>query len=351
MSEKEHSLGLSCPRCGGMVPIPEGQAIVLCPYCDLRSMVRGERGVRRYQVPQRVDRQRATQTLRSFFSAHRAIAADAARQARLQEAFLVYLPFWASWARVLGWVFGQKRERQGDNTVYKPREIKFSQDVNWNGAACDVGEFGVEAIALTDQPLEPFNPGALHASGMVFEPVGSASQALESAQEEFSARVHKAAKLDRVAQVFIRFISQRFGLVYYPLWVLRYLYRQRAFQVVVDGYSGQVLFGKAPGNTLYRAAVLIGGMALGALLAIDGSALAFALGANANSDDGSGFLIAGLVALVAGFGLMGAAYRSFRYGEQFEYRRHNPGAALGTFRPGEVIASIEDLEKWISRLS
>jgi len=351
MSEKEQSLGLSCPRCGGMVPIPEGQAIVRCPYCELRSLVRGERGMRRYQVPQRIDRQHATQALQGFFSSHRAIAADAARRASLQEAFLVYLPFWASWARVLGWVFGQEREYRGKQTHYKPREIKFSQDVNWNGAACDVGEFGVNAIALTDQPLEPFNTDSLHASGMVFEPVGSVSDAMTSAQQEFNARVRKAAKLDRVAQVFIRFVRQRFGLVYYPLWVLRYLYRERAFQVVVDGYSGQVLFGKAPGNTLYRAAVLIGGMALGALLAVDGSALAFGLGLNARGDDSSGFLIAGLVALVAGFGLMAAAYRSFRYGEQFEYRRNNPGAALGTFRPGDITASIEDLEKWINRLS
>src|SRR5690606_41752721 len=50
-------------------------------------------------------------------------------------------------------------------------------------------------------------------------------------------------------------------------WVLRYLYRGRAFQVVVDGYSGKVLYGKAPGNTIYRAAVLVASMAVGALLA------------------------------------------------------------------------------------
>jgi hypothetical protein len=55
--------GLACPRCGGMVTIPEGQAIVICPYCDLRSSVSAENdpgwaddgnpgvGVRRYQAP------------------------------------------------------------------------------------------------------------------------------------------------------------------------------------------------------------------------------------------------------------------------------------------------------------
>jgi hypothetical protein len=55
MSEPEALHGLGCPRCGGMVPVPEGQVIVICPFCDLRSVMQGERGVRRYQVPCRVD--------------------------------------------------------------------------------------------------------------------------------------------------------------------------------------------------------------------------------------------------------------------------------------------------------
>ena len=37
--------GLSCPRCGGMVPIPEGQFLVACPYCDLRSVVSSDEAV------------------------------------------------------------------------------------------------------------------------------------------------------------------------------------------------------------------------------------------------------------------------------------------------------------------
>ena len=85
------------------------------------------------------------------------------------------------------------------------------------------------------------------------------------------------ADLDRVAQVFTRLVHRRFGLVYYPLWVLRYLYRDRAFQVVVDGYTGKVLYGKAPGSTLYRALVLIGGMIAGAFLSIDVSSAFFTM--------------------------------------------------------------------------
>jgi hypothetical protein len=190
----------------------------------------------------------------------------------------------------------------------------------WNGAACDVGEFGVDSLPLKDQPLEPFAAEGLHAAGMVFEPAGSLSEARNAGEKDFNERVRKMVDLDRVAQIFVRFARQRLNLVYYPLWVLRYLYRGRSFQVVVDGYSGQVLYGKAPGNTFYRAAVLVGGMALGALVGVDGSALALYLLGRSDGDGGEGVVFAALALVGAGFTLMAAAYRKFRYGEQFEFR-------------------------------
>lgn len=316
MSESQSMKGLGCPRCGGVVPVPEGQTIVRCPYCDLRSIVRGERGVRRYQVPARASREQALQALSKFFG-NFAIARDVRSKAKISEVFLTYLPFWALWSRALGWAFGQKEVGSGDDKKYEAREVKIVQEMIWTGAACDVGEFGVQQIQLTDQPLEPFNGDVLHANGMVFEPVGSISDAHQAAEQEFQKQVTSAVGLDRLAQLFIRFIHKRFGLVYYPLWVIRYLYRDRAFQVVVDGFSGKVLYGKAPGNVLYRAAALVTGMAVGAFLAVDVPVFVLMESSNSrNSDISFGFLIG---ALVVGLGLMAYAYRTFRYGEHYEY--------------------------------
>jgi hypothetical protein len=129
--------------------------------------------------------------------------------------------------------------------------------------------------------------------------------------------------------------------------VLRYLYRGRAFQVVVDGFTGKVLYGKAPGNTIYRAGVLVLGMAIGAFLAI--TIPSFILGA----DDGEiVFFALGLFAV--GLGIMYASYRAFRYGEQYEYRH---GAKKGIQAlPGmdntlTTSLEVKDVEEWIDLLS
>lgn len=349
MSEKETLTGLACPQCGGMVPIPEGQVIVKCPFCDLRSMVHGEIGLQRYQASKRIDRQQALTALNSFLSGKMAIAMNAAKTSRLSEAFVVYLPFWMNRAHVMAWVFGQKRVSTGKTTTYRPKEVKIAQDMSWNGAACDVGEFGVESIPLTHQPLEPFNPGILHDTGLVFEPVGSLSEARTASNQAFIERIKQGANLDRIAQIFSRSVRQRMGLVYYPLWVLRYLYRGRSFQVVVDGYSGQVLYGKAPGNTLYRALVLMGGMAAGALLAVDASAGAFYVASGMSGDGAGTVLIFGVGLIIAGLGVMLKAYSTFRYGEQYEYRLGGKKSAKSLFQIGDLVSRVKELSSWTNQ--
>jgi DNA-directed RNA polymerase subunit RPC12/RpoP len=349
MSERESLTGLTCPNCGGIVPIPEGQLVVRCPYCDLRSYVRGERGLRRYQVPPVVDRAKALTALRGFFSKNWAIARDATRRSVVSEAFLAYLPFWVVWGKALGWAFGQEKQGSGDHTRWVAKEVKLVQEVSWNGAACDVGEFGVDQVPLNIQALQPFQPDALHETGLVFEPVGSSSNAKASATADFEQRLRDRSKLDRFSQLFVRFFGQRFGLVYYPLWVLRYLYRGRVFQVVVDGCSGKVLYGKGPGNTIYRAAVLVLGMALGAFVAVDLSSLAFSLSGGRDSDNTVFF---GLLLIAVGFGIMLAAYRLFRYGEQFEYRLGGGSSIVkDALKPGEMLTDVMDVEKWLKRFS
>ena len=350
MSELEVTHGLNCPNCGGVVSVPEGQVIVICPYCELHSFVKGERGLQRYQVEQRINRDQAIESLRKFLRGKWAIARDTASKASLEDSFIAHLPFWASWGRVFGWVFGQKQVGSGDNKRYEPREVRSMEEMNWNGVACDVGEFGVAEISLQGKTLHAFNPDDLHASGMVFEPIGSISDAREASERSFSERVRNGARLDRISQVFERAIQKRMGLVYYPLWVIRYLYRGRSFQVVVDAFSGDVLYGKAPGSTFYRAAVLVAGMALGAFLAVDGSALALSIALQSSGDDSDGLFAAAGLALLIGLGLMFAAYRAFRYGEHYEYRRGGKKSditQIGNLTDPEKLA--KEAVQWLNR--
>lgn len=333
---REQAQGLICPNCAGVVPIAEGVRIVQCPYCDLHSLVQGERGVRRWQVARRIERAGAESAARGFLSGMRK-ARDLSRAAKIEEILLVYLPFWRVEATVAGWLFGRVRK---DKDETKPDEHYVFESMHWNDAAVDVTEFGVHRIIVSRQDLQPFDSQALHAEAMVFEPSESRTAALEEARAHFLYRGRTAAGQTRTTYENIQLLRPEFALVYFPVWLARYSYRNRVYQVVVDGVSGKVMYGKAPGNILYRAAALVAGLAVGNLVLVNGTILA---GMAANDDDSVGLL---LLPIAVGIGLIIYGYRQFRYGEEVEdkpkeFQKAATGPGQGLF--GGVIPGLDSL--------
>ncbi len=320
MSRQPGFEGLTCPRCGGTVPIPEGEHIVICSFCNLRSIVQGEAGLIRYQLPAQINREDALGHWQRFLSSSLAIERKARRLAKSNEVFLVHLPFWHVSGEGLGWGFGKKKVGSGKSRRYVPKEVRVAERMTWNKAACDVGEFGVSRVAFAEQAVMPFHVDELHRSGMVFEPVGSADETLAAAQAALEANVRKKAHLEQQTQLFVRMVNCELSLVYYPLWVVRYLVLGRSFQVVVDGNNGQILYGKAPGSLTYRAAALVLGFLLGAILAIDLPALLL-------SDSNNVPVLLLVLFFVAGLFVMYKGWRIFRYREHYEYQRFKPAPA------------------------
>ena len=310
--------GLSCPICNGTLAVREGQRIVKCPYCNNCSVDKGERGRPRYQIARKVEREAAERSVRSFWTGFNR-AMDLAKTAKITELFLAYIPYWRAQAKVAGWIFGQKEVGSGEHKRKEPREVQLMETMEWTGAAGDVGEFGVDSVSTVGKKFAAYNSDTLHHEGMVFEPSGSITDAQSNAHRSWLDRSKAKAGLDEVSQTWLRNLREALSIIYYPLWVARYTYRNRSYQVVVDGQSGRVLFGKAPGNIFFRALMLMGGTALGSFVLVDGLALAIAILANSNDNDkGSLALLA--LPFIGGAALIAGGYRLFRFGEEIEHK-------------------------------
>jgi hypothetical protein len=340
--------GLTCPACAHTVPVPEGARLVTCPSCQQRLFVQGDRGVRRWQLRRVVTRDQAQQTVTGFFNGMNK-AGDLKRKAEIKELFLVYLPFWRVMASVAGWRLGRVR-RDKDST--KPVEVEILEDMQWNDAAVDVSEFGVNRVPIAGKNFEPFDQDRLSSEGMIFEATESSTDAAAEAAAYFLQVARDKKSLSTTYLERFHLLRQKLSLVYYPLWVARYQYRNRNYQVVVDGLNNKILYGKAPGNVLYRAGALVLGMAVGNLLLVHGTALAVQVLAYSDShDDGLAFLavppILGILAMIKG-------YRSFRFGEEVEYLDREARKAVKkgedfsvTSLLGEGINLNKEVKQWL----
>jgi DNA-directed RNA polymerase subunit RPC12/RpoP len=324
MATPTATTGMNCPNCGGQLQVPEGRRIVACPFCQMRSLVAGERGVYRYQVARRVERSQAEAALRGLFTGVNK-AFDLQQHAQVRELFVVYLPYWRARAQLAGWIFGKVRRGSGKNSRLEPVEVRVDAPVSWNDAACDVTEFGVQSLTIDASTLAPYEPEALRADGMVFEPVESASEALDQAHEDFARQARATRSLAQKSYELFHYLDEQLSIVFYPLWIARYEYRGRMYQAIVDGVQPRVLYGKAPGNIFYRAAMLVGGMLAGNCLLVNGTLLALELLGSSNSHNDDSFFIV-CIPPVLGAVLIWAGYRLFRYGEEIEQRDRSVNA-------------------------
>ncbi len=343
------SKGLTCPACAHTVPVPEGARLVTCPSCQQRLFVQGDRGVRRWQLQRVVSRDQAQQTVTSFFNGMNK-AGDLKRNAEIKELFLAYLPFWRVMAQVAGWRLGRVRK---DKDSTKPVEVEILEEMHWNDAAVDVSEFGVNRVPLSGKNFEPFDQDRLSAEGMIFEAAESATEAAAEAAAYFQQVARSKKSLSTTYLEKFHMLRQKLSLVYYPLWVARYQYRNRSYQVVVDGVHNKILYGKAPGNVLYRAGALVVGMAVGNLLLVHGTAFAFQVMALAGDSDNDAWALL-LVPPILGILAIAQGYRSFRYGEEVEHLDREARKAVKkaegfslTSLLGDGINLNQEVKKWL----
>jgi hypothetical protein len=327
------AIGLVCPHCSGTVTVPEGVRVLSCSHCDQPLFVQGEQGVRRWQVVATVDREKALAVVERFFGGMN-MALTLRRQAEIKEAFLVYLPYWRVRATVAGWIFGW---RKGEKDTRYPVEVEVFEEMHWADAATDVAEFNVHRVSVAHEDLMPYDGELLHAEAMVFKPTESGDEARGEAVQYFAERSRRQARLRDISSDSFYPLRKQLSIIYYPLWVIRYSYKRRNYQVIVDGRRERVLYGRAPGNIWYRALALVTTMALGNFVLVNGTALAltilFAL-ADA-SDDMDFLLLLPLIPLAFGLGLIITGYRKFRFGAEVAEQLKESGRALDEGKPGE----------------
>jgi hypothetical protein len=303
--------GLMCPSCGGPIELIEGNNVLKCPFCDTSLLVMGDEGVLKYHVRNTIDKGGATDVAKKWFS-----KSDKDRKLKKEveftDIFLIHIPFWRSLGIVNGWIFGNEmhtethRDSKGytrSTTHRAPIERMVMQDYLWNRAACDVSEFGVESVDNSDMKgnLQPFDFNKVEKLGMIFEPTHARTDALDESEKWMLQEARKSARVDKIIFEKLHVIGKKLSIVYYPLWVLRYTFKDRNYQVVVDGLNSKLLYGRAPGSSLYRVGMFTGSLMVGNLILTTSIK-------NYSSDDGY------LIGLIAGLVLILFGFSTLRYG-------------------------------------
>jgi ssDNA-binding Zn-finger/Zn-ribbon topoisomerase 1 len=304
--------GITCPSCGGELDLKEGMKTFNCKFCNTLLMAKGESGTMKYYVPKSIKRDAAINNAFHWLGHGVSKAKGLKSNSKIDEAFLVYIPYWRVRADVVGWVFGQEKHTSGNSTTYEDKEIKIQSSFDRTYPACDIAELGVKKVNLEGDEILPVNFENLQQDGMMFNIVSSEKEIYDESLSIFTEQARKDASLDSVSFEHYDLVRQNVSIVYYPLWVIRYVYQNRTYQVVVDGQDGTICYGKAPGNNLFRAVAGVIGIGVGMYLATFFEVFSIL---NVST---KGPWIAFVILLIIGILIMVWGYKKFRYGGEVE---------------------------------
>lgn len=297
------SVSMNCPNCGGTLSLEEGSKTATCPYCSILLEVQGDDGVKKIMLTNNMGRDRAIAAVKGWWKSGLK-ARDLPKSGQVTECYPIYVPFWKLRARVAGWVCGYNVRRENNRTEKIPKEVLVSRYIDWNQVACDPGDIGVEHLHGLEGNAVLHDEGTIPTFEVTTSFTDAKAKGLESVRNEAIGGAGVSNKTFVSLHVFIRDI----GLVFYPIWIVRYTYSDRMYFATVDGVNGKVLSGRAPGDYMWRSLVMTGGMAVGGFGSMFGLWIGLELGGNS--------FVAGLIVAAICLGAAFLGYNFYRYGAE-----------------------------------
>ena len=214
------------------------------------------------------------------------------------------------------------------------------REYTWTHIGCNPGDLGIEFLQTPVRETLPYEPGEIPA----LPPLTATDDAYAVAQDGIADQAFGEAREEaRMKKVTFKktLVSPRsFQQLAYPFWVIRYRYRGRGYLAVLDGATGTVVSGRAPGDVLYNGlAGAAGSVAAGGLIAVSAVTLPTV------GFDIEGLLLAAFP-LIIGLIVIAWTYDVFRYGSEVvvdDLSRNRRKTVIGRFKG--IIRRLPDIAK------
>ena len=221
---------LTCPQCGADNPLPSGQRLVECTFCDATLFVDRSGLVSHYEVPRLLGAEEAEKALRRWMAGNDTVK-GLDRQARLQSSVPLLFPMWMF------------RLRRSGGEVVRVEPAAPTTEPQLADLQVPAGQLRPYEGGAKNGPGRPDRPGPSDGGEAGGETGGETAAPmpvqvpLETARGWLEQREGEGARVSETA------------LVHLPLWQCEYLYRGDPYTALVDGSTGAVLASRFPAKS------------------------------------------------------------------------------------------------------
>jgi len=255
------TIAVNCPLCGGSINIEEGTSSIKCHYCRANLYLKKPVGLKNLITPARIEEGRVKHKALKFIL-EKSNGKIGGKDTSILECRLVYIPFWRLHGKMIGWIAGEKNKKNiVEETVTGPngatikrykmgtKREKFSRfvfkDVDWSAPASYIPHLRLHGVSFKASVMNwNILDHSMKARWSFALPTVSEEKAREDAFKYLTGLM--APPGTNVKYQRFKMFDNDLSLYFYPIYFVRYSYRDQIFTISVDGVSGRVIAGEVP---------------------------------------------------------------------------------------------------------
>jgi hypothetical protein len=237
---------ISCSHCGAPVPFNPGEIIATCKYCGFTTVIEtGEAfNFEHSLLLNKFDEKQIEESIRDWMRSGFMKPSDLAKKSKITEKNLTYLPFWVVSVQATSSYKGIF-ERIAPPIV---KEGKIEKEYNWLVLAREASGFPTREY---DVPLEgkiPYDFRRIEGFAKVLNSEIDRDEATELAKQQIEAhhRFLLKSDVDKIVEMQTTYNVKQVVYLHAPVWLIKYEYKGNAYQLILDGATGDALKGDIP---------------------------------------------------------------------------------------------------------
>jgi hypothetical protein len=239
---------IRCSHCGAPVEFKSGEIIATCKYCGFTTVI--ETGApfkfEHSLLLNKYDETQIDESIRNWMRSGFLKPPDLARKSKTLEKNLVYLPFWVVSVEA-------KTSYKGIFERISPpivKEGKIQKEYNWLVLAREAAGFPAREYDVPLKGKIPYDFRKIESFAKVFNSEINRDEALELAKQQIEVhhRYLLQQDVDKIVETYTEINVKQAVYLHSPVWFVKYEYKGKTYQLIMDGAAGMALKGDIPAS-------------------------------------------------------------------------------------------------------
>jgi DNA-directed RNA polymerase subunit RPC12/RpoP len=237
---------IKCPHCGAPIAFEPGEILATCKYCGFTIVIETGQtfSYEHSLLLNKYDPMQVEEQVRSWMREGFLKPSDLAKKSKITEKQLVYLPFWVVSVEA-------KSSYKGIFERITPAVTKegiIEKEYDWLVLARKGTEFPIRDYVVPLEGKIVYDFRRIEAFAQIFNGEVDKADAEEQAKAEIEANHRFLAQqdVDKIIEIKTEMKIEETVYLHAPLWFIKYDYRGKVYQLIVDGATGSVIKGDIP---------------------------------------------------------------------------------------------------------